>query len=591
MSATDKAIVAPLIRRLTIRRFRGVSSFEWLPASSLNVILGGGDVGKTTVLEAIALLLSPTGVTTLSDADFWDRKSEDGFEIEAVMSLPDTCGINQQTRAVWPWHWDGEQPTVPDFADESGAAKPVDCAVYRLRLTANADYEIAHELVQPDGTTTHLSVTVRRNIGLVRLSGDDRNDRDLRLVQGSALDRLLSDATLRSRLGKLLGDKDVEEELKDDAKVKLRKLEEAFQQRALPRGLGLGLISVQGISIGSLIGLTAERHEVQLPLTGWGAGTRRLASLEIAAANQIEHAITVVDEVERGLEPYRLRSLVQRLQENASQVFMTTHSGVAIGAANKAAIWYLDPNGAIGRLPQRDISRQQGRDPETFLARLAIVAEGETEKGFLRRLFERANDPSLHDRGIWITDGGGHDESLNLLEALAVGGLQFGAFVDNEGRHPDRWARLKARLGPLLFQWPGGCLEENIMRHITVDRLEEFIVDPEGYSGDRLRTLADRLGIEDKRFSAIKENAGDLTRLIIDAAIGRVPEDKANALRSEKEQFRKHAKHWFKSYDGGAELADKVFSFDVWPKIKPQILVFVNAVRGIDSLPPLSEIA
>jgi UvrD-like helicase C-terminal domain len=48
---------APLIRRLTIKRFRGLHQFEWLPAPGLNVILGGGDVGKTTVLEAIALLL------------------------------------------------------------------------------------------------------------------------------------------------------------------------------------------------------------------------------------------------------------------------------------------------------------------------------------------------------------------------------------------------------------------------------------------------------------------------------------------------------------------------------------------------------
>ena len=47
---------------------------------------------------------------------------------------------------------------------------------------------------------TILSVSLRRSIGLVRLSGDDRNDRDLRLVQGSALDRLLSDKALRSRL-------------------------------------------------------------------------------------------------------------------------------------------------------------------------------------------------------------------------------------------------------------------------------------------------------------------------------------------------------------------------------------------------------
>jgi putative ATP-dependent endonuclease of OLD family len=592
VAATDRIIANPLIRHLTIRRFRGILEFEWSPASGLNVILGGGDVGKTTVLEAIALLLSPNGFNALSDADFWDRKSENGFHIEAVMSIPDDCGINQQSRQAWPWNWNGSVPTVPSVEDESDQPTEVAMPVYCLRVTANSDYEVAHEIIHPDGTTTHLSTSVRRAIGLVRLGGDDRNDRDLRLVQGSALDRLLSDATLRSRLGKLLGDKEVEAGLRDDAKAKLKQLDRAFQKRALPHDLGLGLTSAQGLSIGSLIGLTADRHGVELPLASWGSGTRRLASLEIAAAHQVGHALTVVDEVERGLEPYRLRSLIRRLQTATSQAFLTTHSGIAIGAANGAALWYLDAKGSIGRLPQAKISRQQVRDPETFLARLTIVAEGETEKGFVRRLFTRATDLALQDRGIWIAEGGGSDNSVNLLEALGDGGMLFGAFVDNEGRDPERWARLKSRLGLLLFQWENGCLEENIIKHVATEQLEEFIIDPEGNSGDRLRTLADRLGIDDKSFAAIKDKAGEnLTKLIVEAAMGRVPDDKRNASKSEKDPYRKHANQWFKTYEGGEELADKIFTFGVWGKIKDQILPFMNEVRKIDDLPPLSDIS
>jgi putative ATP-dependent endonuclease of OLD family len=57
------------------------------------------------------------------------------------------------------------------------------------------------------------------------LSSNDRNDRDLRLIQGSALDRLLSDGTLRSRLGKLLGASDVEAQFTPSAKQKLIELD------------------------------------------------------------------------------------------------------------------------------------------------------------------------------------------------------------------------------------------------------------------------------------------------------------------------------------------------------------------------------
>jgi putative ATP-dependent endonuclease of the OLD family len=581
---------APLIRRLTIKRFRGLHQFEWLPAPGLNVILGGGDVGKTTVLEAIALLLNPATYAVLTDADYWDRKSEKGFEIEAVMSLPDTCGINQQSKQAWPWDWNGKEPRLPGLEQGTGEVARPETPVYRLHVTGNADYELAYELMQPDGTASHLAVAVRRSIGLVRLSGDDRNDRDLRLVQGSALDRLLSDQTLRSRLGKLLGDNDVEEGLKDEAKQKLEQLNIAFKNRALPHELGLALTSGQGLSIGALIGLTAARNGVQLPLASWGSGTRRLSSLEIAAAHQTGDAITVVDEVERGLEPYRLRSLIGRLQDGKAQVFLTTHSGVAIGAANEAALWYLDSAGSIGALPKQRISRQQKRDPETFVARLTTVAEGECEKGFVHRLFERANDKTFRERGIWVTEAGGNDSSLDLLEALAQGGMRFGGFVDNESRDPQRWATLKKSLGPLLFRWDQGCLEQNIIRQIPDDRLEEFIVDPEGESGDRLRTLAERLDIADKSFATIKVTAPNLRELIIAAATGVVPDEMAGASRGDKKRFKEHQNKWFKTYEGGQELADKVFLFAVWAHIKDRLLSFLNAVRAIDGLPPLSDI-
>lgn len=80
------------IRKLTIQRFRGIQFLTWLPIEGMNIILGGGDVGKTTILEAIALLLSPSNTATISEADYWSRDSSQEFFIEAVMVLPDITG-------------------------------------------------------------------------------------------------------------------------------------------------------------------------------------------------------------------------------------------------------------------------------------------------------------------------------------------------------------------------------------------------------------------------------------------------------------------------------------------------------------------
>jgi putative ATP-dependent endonuclease of the OLD family len=576
---------APIIRRLTIERFRGVEALSWHPAKGVNLILGGGDVGKTTILDAIGLLLSPTNTSNLSDTDYHLRNIDAGFVIEAVLSLPPECGINGQFKASWPWEWNGKDAVVPNSDAGDGNSEPV----YRLRVRGTEDLELAHEIVQPDGTADSLPVALRRSIGLVRLSGDDRSDRDLRLVQGSALDRLLSDKSLRSRIASQLAKTDVENQLTPAAQKALEDLDDAFEKQGLPDVLELSITGGPGPSIASLIGLTADCDGVQLPLANWGAGTRRLAALAIAEQHQGEHPITLVDEIERGLEPYRQRSLVQKLQTAQSQVFVTTHSPAAIAAASKAALWYVDHDRQIGPLDAAKIARHRATDPDTFLSRLAIVCEGITEVGFATALLERAFGSSLQQHGIHLSDGAGHDNTVLLLEALVDGGVRFGGFADDESRHPARWEKIAKAQGPLLFRWKAGCIEQNIIGAVPDDKLEVLLTDPEGKkTGMRLRTLQERLGAADKELATVKAAVGPgLKALIIDAAMGTVPSGKAD----DENNYKAHAKVWFKTTHGGRELAAKMFSLGVWPAVRAQLLPFCNAVREAVDLPEITDVA
>jgi putative ATP-dependent endonuclease of OLD family len=574
--STVQSISIPTIRRLTIQRFRGIEYLRWYPKPGLNLILGGGDVGKTTILEAIALLISPTNNMMVGEADYWHREVEGCFSIEAVMSLPERSGVNHQRKQAFPWGWDGCELKLPSVENDPTIA--VMDPVYCVRVCGTADFDLSFEIVQPDESIDHFSVSIRRSIGLVRLSGDDRNDRDLRLVQGSALDRLISDKTLRSRLGKKLGEVNIEQELKQDAQSRLGILEKAFGEYGLPTGLHLGMTGGQGLSLNALIGLTGSQDGVQLPLASWGAGTRRWAALQIAAAQQGENPIVLVDEAERGLEPYRQRLLVSELQANRSQGFVTTHSVTVLDAAPNAALWYLDAKGKIGALPTRPAVGWKV-EAEAFLARLAIIAEGQTEIGFVRYVLERELDANLSDYGIFIADGHGNDSTLSLLEALVQSGLTFGGFADNEARDETRWTRVKQRLGDLLFRWSSGCLEENIIKLVPPDRLEEFITDDDGDSGFRLRTLADRLGTGgDKAFSTICAKAKNLPQLIIDAATGAIPAEMKDAEKSQTKAWKKHSQCWFKSIAGGVELGRKIYDFGLWPQLKTEMMPFLNAV-------------
>ena len=59
------------IRRVEVRHFRGVREAVWAPLPGLNAIIGAGDTGKSTLLDAIELALAPRRNLNFSDADFW----------------------------------------------------------------------------------------------------------------------------------------------------------------------------------------------------------------------------------------------------------------------------------------------------------------------------------------------------------------------------------------------------------------------------------------------------------------------------------------------------------------------------------------
>lgn len=572
-------MASPEILRVRLERFRGFESLTWYPAPGMNIILGGGNAGKSTLLEAIGLLLHPTNSYTLSDSDYWQRKVEEEFCIEAVMQLPDSTGINRQNTVAWPWEWDGTDAVLPLLDGDESPRQPV----YKIQVRGTADLELIHELVQPDGSTIHFSTALRRNIGLVRLAGDDKNDRDLRLIQGSGLDRLLADKGLRAKLGRKIALDSVEDELSPEAQAKLSELDTKFGERALPTELGLGFVGGAGLSINALVGLTAKKSAVVLPLSSWGSGTRRLAALAIADTLQDQTPITLVDELERGLEPYRQRRLVHSLRDNAAQTLIITHSSAVLSAAAGSVLWYVDAKGAIGSLPADKIATHQALDPETFLARLAVVAEGATETGFVKTLLSRFL-PNWEDEGIHVTDAGGNDNVLKLLEAMTSGGLRFAGFADCEPASPSptRWGKVKAHLEDLLLRWEQGCLEENILPLFKPEHFEQLVTDTEEVKrGMRLRSLADRLGMTGEvTAQTIQDEAGDqLMQLVIQAATGMVPVDIKDDKQKAK-NWKGHATLWFKTVKGGHELAEKMFSLDVWPKVEPKLLPFINALKA-----------
>ena len=96
-----------------------------------------------------------------------------------------------------------------------------------------------------------------------------------------------------------------------------------------------------------------------------------------------------------------------------------------------------------------------------------------------------------------------------------------------------------------------------------------------------------RLGEENKDLENIKKLAGTNFRtLILEAALGTVPAGK----ETQEREYKKHGQAWFKSISGGRELLEKVFSLGAWPKVKPQLIVFCNAVRKAVGLAEIQDL-
>lgn len=79
------------VRCLEIRNFRSIQALEWKPSNGVNCLIGPGDSGKSTILDAIDLCLGMRRNATFSDTDFYNLDVARPIVIAVTLgALPDT---------------------------------------------------------------------------------------------------------------------------------------------------------------------------------------------------------------------------------------------------------------------------------------------------------------------------------------------------------------------------------------------------------------------------------------------------------------------------------------------------------------------
>lgn len=74
------------LKKISISRYRGIQRMVWHPSPGTNCLIGPADSGKSTILAALSLLLSPRPFNVVSEFDYHHRRVEEGFEIDAVIA-------------------------------------------------------------------------------------------------------------------------------------------------------------------------------------------------------------------------------------------------------------------------------------------------------------------------------------------------------------------------------------------------------------------------------------------------------------------------------------------------------------------------
>lgn len=297
------------LRHLSVQNFRGIRSLDWKISGDVVCLVGPGDSTKSTILDAIEYVLYPRWNLTFYDIDFYNAEVDKPIEITATISGMPQKLIRDDKFGLHLHFWNYEDGLHDEQKDEDEYA-----LVISLRVGSSLEPEWCVTSGQT-GEAIKISAADRELLGVSRIG--NYLDRDLSWGRGSALSRLtgrdnadempmiLAEASRNARESV----QSANLQHLSDAASRVEK--SAFHFGVSPRKSfqpGMDPFSVS-VSLGALTLI-----DDNIPLRSLGLGSRRLVAMSIHKDSSKDGAILLIDEIEQGLEPYRLRSLIRTLR-------------------------------------------------------------------------------------------------------------------------------------------------------------------------------------------------------------------------------------------------------------------------------------
>jgi putative ATP-dependent endonuclease of the OLD family len=545
--------------RLTIKNFRGISTAE-LHFNGHTLLIGGNNVGKSTVCEALDLVLGPDRLNRYPPVEEFDFRNatylaEDGetlvpLQIEAVLvdlsqDVSNLCAANLE---FW-------QESERKLLGE-GEIDAVDGAEIRpcLRLMTIGNYNVDDDTFEAktifgranveDGEDPRpIPTRVKRAIGFLYLRTIRTGSRALSLERGTLLDNILrmKDARkgmwegIRKRLATL--DPPVDADANELGPI-LEEIEQRLAEYIAPGGDGratrlfVSQLTREHLRKTIAFFLTMNAGESPVPFQHAGTGTLNtmvLALLTFIADLKKDNVIFAMEEPEIALPPHTQRRITNYLIEKTSQCFVTSHSPYVIERFETDGILKLvrQPDGVLSGVPIRLPEGMKAKNyrqnfrrilAEAMLGRGVIVGEGITEQDALFVVAQKLEEADadlfpLDVAGITIVnaEGDGNLEKLGLFfKEIDIPAFAFF----------DRKKRTDAEVKALNDSYMIACeikqkgAETLLAAEVPLDRQWDFLAahraaNPDGEHGIPAERPADENALRNHTISVLKGLKGD----------------------------------------------------------------------------------
>ena len=484
------------IRKIEIANFRGIQKLVWCPAPGINCLIGPGDSGKSTVLDAIDLCLGARRNVQFSDEDFF------GLDIANPISITLTLGdLDDAMRTLESFgaFLRGFHASTGGVEDEPTVGAEI---VLCLNLTVESDLEPSWTLVSERAAQQGIVKTLawKDRLALAPTRIGALADFNLGWQRGSVLNRISEERADAS--GALVkAARDARSSFGDQAEQQLGDALKIVTDTAQELGIHIGtkakaLLDSHSVSLGG--GTISLHNESGIPLRNLGVGSTRLlvAGLQRKAANKA--SIVLSDELEYGLEPHRIARFLGSLgaKEDVAplQVFLTTHSPVALRELSGGQLFVLRraPLDHEARLvgSESDIQSTIRLYPEAFLAGSVVVCEGASEIGLLRGLDLYRLDhggSSLAAQGVALVDCGGGEPDRAYVRAAAFQSLGYRVMVlrdDDKQPTPAVEQVFVQNGGTVIAYRVGRALEDELFMSLTPAACHKLITYANELHGD-----------------------------------------------------------------------------------------------------------